>query len=126
MNEDLQIAIKTVRTQILALKKLSASFGRSMQFSKAVSLLSKMKGKCLVVGVGKSHLIGLKISATLSSLGTPSVAFSANDLQHGGLGAIQKNLTNEKKKNHTNIITQTILNLEKSNVKWWDYDIRRK
>jgi len=27
----------------------------------------------------------------LSSLGTPSVAFSANDLQHGGLGAIQKN-----------------------------------
>ena len=34
------------------------------------------------------------------------------------LGAIQKNLTNEKKKNHTNIITQTILNLEKSNVKF--------
>ena len=30
-------------------------------------------------------------AATLSSLGTPSVAFSANDLQHGGLGAIQKN-----------------------------------
>ena len=34
------------------------------------------------------------------------------------LGAIQKNLTNEKQKNHTNIITQTILNLEKSNVKF--------
>jgi len=45
----------------------------------------------LVVGVGKSYLVGLKIAATLSSLGTPSVAFSANDLQHGGLGAIQKN-----------------------------------
>jgi len=44
-----------------------------------------------VVGVGKSYIIGLKISSTLSSLGTPSVAFSANDLQHGGLGAIQKN-----------------------------------
>jgi arabinose-5-phosphate isomerase len=50
-----------------------------------------MKGKCLVVGVGKSYIVSLKVSATLSSLGTPSVAFSANDLQHGGLGAIQKN-----------------------------------
>ena len=91
MNKDLQIAKKTIQTEIQALKKLSASFVHSSQFSKAVSLLSKMKGKCLVVGVGKSYLVGLKISATLSSLGTPSVAFSANDLQHGGLGAIQKN-----------------------------------
>ena len=91
MNKDLQIAKKTVQTEIQALKRLSASFDRSSQFSKAVNLISKIKGKCLVVGVGKSHLVGLKVSATLSSLGTPSVAFSANDLQHGGLGAIQKN-----------------------------------
>ena len=91
MNKDIQIAKKTVQTEIQALKKLSSSFGSSPQFSKAVSLVSKMKGKCLVVGVGKSYLVGLKVSATLSSLGTPSVAFSANDLQHGGLGAIQKN-----------------------------------
>ena len=91
MNRDLQIAKKTVQTEIQALKKLSASLGRSSQFSKAVNLISRIRGKCLVVGVGKSHLVGLKVSATLSSLGTPSVAFSANDLQHGGLGAIQKN-----------------------------------
>ena len=91
MNKDLQIAKKTVQIEIQALKKLSASLGRSSQFSKAVSLISKIKGKCLVIGVGKSYLVGLKVSATLSSLGTPSVAFSANDLQHGGLGAIQKN-----------------------------------
>ena len=91
MNKDLQIAKKTVQTEIQALKKLSASFNNSSQFSKVVSLISKMKGKCLVVGVGKSYIVGLKVSSTLSSLGTPSVAFSANDLQHGGLGAIQKN-----------------------------------
>ena len=91
MNKDLQIAKKTVQIEIQALKKLSASFGGLSHFSKAVNLLSKINGKCLVVGVGKSYLVGLKISATLSSLGTPSVAFSANDLQHGGLGAIQKN-----------------------------------
>ena len=91
MNKDLQIAKKTVQTEIKALKRLAISFNNSSQFSKAVSLLSKMKGKCLVVGVGKSYIVGLKVSSTLSSLGTPSVAFSANDLQHGGLGAIQKN-----------------------------------
>ena len=91
MNKDLLIAKKTVQTEIKALKKLSASFNKSSNFSKVVNLIAKIKGKCVVVGVGKSYLVGLKVSATLSSLGTPSVAFSANDLQHGGLGAIQKN-----------------------------------
>jgi len=91
MNKDLQVAKKTVQTEIQALKKLSASFNHSSQFSKAVNLISKIKGKVLVCGVGKSYIVGLKVSSTLSSLGTASVAFSANDLQHGGLGAIQKN-----------------------------------
>ena len=91
MNKDLQIGKETIQTEIKALKKLSLSFNNSSQFSKAVNLISKIKGKCLVVGVGKSYIIGLKIASTLSSLGTPSVAFSANDLEHGGLGAIQKN-----------------------------------
>ena len=91
MNQDLQIAKKTVQTEIDALKKLSLSLGRSNQFSKAVNLIYKTRGKVLVVGVGKSYIVGIKVSATLSSLGTPSVAFNATDLQHGGLGAIQKN-----------------------------------
>ena len=91
MNRDLKVAKKTVNAEIQALKKLSSSFNNSSKFSKAVNIISKIKGKCLVIGVGKSYLVGLKVSATLSSLGTPSVAFSANDLQHGGLGAIQKN-----------------------------------
>ena len=89
-NKDLKIGKETVQAEIKALKKLSAHFNISSQFPKAVNLISKIKGKCLVVGVGKSYIVGLKISSTLSSLGTPSVAFSANDLQHGGLGAIQK------------------------------------
>ena len=91
MNKDIKVAKQTINTEIQALKKLLASFNRSSQFSKAVNLISKIRGKCLVVGVGKSYLCGLKTASTLSSLGTPSVAFSANDLQHGGLGAIQKN-----------------------------------
>ena len=47
MNKDLQIAKKTVQTEIQALKKLSLSFNRTSYFSNAVNMLSKMKGKCL-------------------------------------------------------------------------------
>ena len=62
MNKDLQIAKKTVQTEIQALKKLLGCFGNLSQFSKAVNLISKMRGKCLVVGVGKSNLVGQIIS----------------------------------------------------------------
>ena len=90
MNKDLQIAKKTVQTIINALKKLSSSFNRSSQFSKAVNLMCKTKNKVCVVGVGKSFLIGSRVASTLSSLGTPSTAFSANELSHGGLGFFSK------------------------------------
>ena len=93
MNKDLKIAKKTVKTEIQALKKLSASFTRSNQFSKAVSLCTKTKSKIVVVGVGKSYIISLKVAGTLSSLNSPAVAFSANDLQHGGLGFLSKDDT---------------------------------
>ena len=48
MNKDLQIAKKTVETEIQALKKLSASFKSSSQFTKAVNLCSKTKNKIVV------------------------------------------------------------------------------
>jgi len=50
-----------------------------------------MKGKCIVIGVGKSNLVGQIISSSIASLGTQCISFSANDLEHGSLGAIQKN-----------------------------------
>ena len=93
MNKDLKIAKKTVNTEIQALKKLSASFNNSSHFSKAVNICSKTKNKIVVVGVGKSFIISLKVASTLSSLGSPAVGFSANDLQHGGLGFLSKDDT---------------------------------
>ncbi len=90
MNKDLQIAKKAVETEIKGLKKLLESFNDSSQFSKAVNLISKAKGKIVVIGTGKSFIIGNKISSTLSSLGTPSVAFDSSSLNHGSMGSIQK------------------------------------
>jgi len=91
MNKDLYIAKKTVETEIQALKKLLGSFRNLPQFSKAINLILKIKGKVIVTGIGKSNLVGQIISSSIASLGTPSISISGNDLQHGSLGAIQKN-----------------------------------
>ena len=90
MNKDLQIAKKTIQAEIKGLKKLLNSLNNSSQFSKAVNIISKIKGKVIVIGTGKSFIIGNKISSTLSSLGTPSVAFDSSSLNHGSMGSIQK------------------------------------
>jgi arabinose-5-phosphate isomerase len=58
-------------------------------FHKAVDLLqacSDSGGTVLVTGLGKSGLIGAKISATLASLGIPSHAVHPSEAAHGDLG----------------------------------------
>jgi arabinose-5-phosphate isomerase len=57
-------------------------------FEKAVDLLYRCKGRVVVTGLGKSGLIGRKISATFSSMGTPSVFLHAADALHGDLGML--------------------------------------
>lgn len=46
------------------------------------------KGKVVVVGVGKSGLIGRKIAATMTSTGTTSVVLDSVDAMHGDLGLV--------------------------------------
>lgn len=60
-------------------------------FIEAVNLILKSKGRLVVSGVGKSGLIGRKISATLASTGTPSMFMHPVEAFHGDLGMIQKN-----------------------------------
>jgi arabinose-5-phosphate isomerase len=59
-------------------------------FVRAVNLLYHCKGKVVVTGLGKSGLICRKISATLSSTGTPSLFLHAGDANHGDMGMINK------------------------------------
>lgn len=54
----------------------------------AIQLLSKATGKVVVSGVGKSGLIGRKIAASLSSLGTPAFFIESTESLHGDLGMI--------------------------------------
>ena len=59
-----------------------------VSFDKSVKAILKCKSKVIICGVGKSGIIANKISATLSSVGTPSFTVSANDCSHGDLGKI--------------------------------------
>jgi len=83
-----KIAKSVIDLEIKALKKLKNSINNS--FNDAVESLSNCQSKVVLCGVGKSGLIAAKISATLSSVGTPSFSLSANDCSHGDLGSISK------------------------------------
>jgi arabinose-5-phosphate isomerase len=83
-----KIAKEVIELEINALKKLKKSINNS--FNEAVEVISKCQSKVILCGVGKSGLIAAKISATLSSVGTPSFSLSANDCSHGDLGSISK------------------------------------
>ena len=80
------IGKEVINLQIKALKKLKNSINQS--FEDAVKAISKCKSKVIVCGVGKSGIIASKISATLSSVGTPSFSVSASDCSHGDLGRL--------------------------------------
>jgi len=83
-----KIAKNVIELEIKALKKLKKSINNS--FNQAVEIIAKCQSKVILCGVGKSGLIATKISATLSSVGTPSFSLSANDCSHGDLGSISK------------------------------------
>ncbi len=83
-----EIGKEVIDLQIKSLKKLKSSIDKS--FEKAIKVIVKCKSKVIICGVGKSGIIASKISATLSSVGTPSFSISASDCSHGDLGRITK------------------------------------
>jgi arabinose-5-phosphate isomerase len=56
---------------------------------RVVDLLAECKGKVVIVGVGKSGIIGQKIAATMTSAGTAALYLHPSDALHGGLGIVQ-------------------------------------
>ena len=82
------IAKGVIDLEIKALQKLKKNINSS--FNRAVVAIAKCQSKVILCGVGKSGLIASKISATLSSVGTPSFNLSASDSSHGDLGSVSK------------------------------------
>jgi len=81
-------ANRTLLRELSSIKNLKSTFNSS--FCNAVNLIFNIKGKVVITGVGKSAHIGNKISATLTSTGTPSYFVHATEASHGDLGSIKK------------------------------------
>jgi len=58
------------------------------QFLRALDLLVGCRGRVVVTGMGKSGIIGKKISATLASTGTPALFLHPAEGIHGDLGML--------------------------------------
>lgn len=79
---------QTFEIEIDAMKKAMNSLGDS--FAEAVQIILGCKGRVVVIGMGKSGLIGKKIAATLASTGTPAFFMHPAEGMHGDLGMLVK------------------------------------
>jgi arabinose-5-phosphate isomerase len=61
------------------------------EFTKPLKLYLVVQVKVVVIGIGKSGLIGKKIAATLASTGTPSFFLHPGEAFHGDLGMVGPN-----------------------------------
>lgn len=93
MINDIQTAKDTIDTEINGLHQLKDVIDD--QFEKAVEIIQLMKdqgqGRLIVTGMGKSGHIGLKMTASFASTGTPSYFVHPGEASHGDLGMITNN-----------------------------------
>ncbi len=85
------IAKRVFDIEIESLQKVAASLDDT--FTDVVKAILQCSGKVIVAGVGKSGIVGKKISATLASTGTPSFFLHPGDAFHGDLGMVGVNDT---------------------------------
>ena len=75
--------------EIGELQKLADKIGP--EINEAVEIIYASKGKLVIMGVGKTGIIGHKISSSLASTGTPSIFVNAAEAMHGDLGMVSRN-----------------------------------
>ncbi len=85
--EILEIAEEVLRIEAEGILSLSSRLDES--FAVAVEWIFEAKGRVIIMGIGKSGLVGRKIVATLSSTGTPSLFIHPVEAMHGDLGMVR-------------------------------------
>lgn len=85
-------ALRTVATEQAGVAALAAALENELAepFASAVDIVSRIDGRVIVTGVGKSGHIGSKIAATLASTGTPAFFVHPAEANHGDLGMIAR------------------------------------
>jgi arabinose-5-phosphate isomerase len=82
----LEIAKNVINRQSKALKVLADNM--PLDFPALVDHILKLKGRVILVGMGKSGYIAKKIAASLASTGTPAFFIHPSEASHGDLGMI--------------------------------------
>lgn len=113
---EINIGKKVISAEIKALDLLKKSI--SKDFSNAIDVLYKTKGKIIISGLGKSGHIAAKISSTFSSIGSSSVFLHPTEANHGDLGMIKKGDSTILISNsgETSELTNIILHCKKSKI----------
>ena len=83
-----QQAKKVLKIESEAIRELAKRIDK--KFEKIINFLSKIEGRVIVTGMGKPGFIAQKVSATLSSTGTPSLYLHPAEALHGDLGRVTK------------------------------------
>jgi len=86
MGDVLSVAREVLDIEADAIKSVSRRIGDA--FVRAVESILDCKGRVVVVGMGKSGIVGKKIAATLSSTGTPAFFLHPAEAMHGDLGMV--------------------------------------
>ncbi len=86
-SDPLDLAKRVLQTEAAAILGLIPKLNGN--FQRAVDLLHQCAGRVIVTGMGKSGIIAHKLSATLSSTGTPAIFLHAAEAVHGDLGVVQ-------------------------------------
>ena len=83
-----EIAKRVFDTEIESLKFVADAINDD--FTHVVEAILAAKGKLIVIGIGKSGIIGKKIAATLASTGTPGFFLHPGEAFHGDLGMVER------------------------------------
>jgi arabinose-5-phosphate isomerase len=83
----LRLAQETFEIEAAAVQGLKARTGEA--FTHAVETMLGLRGRVVVMGMGKSGHVGRKIAATLASTGTPAMFVHPAEASHGDLGMIK-------------------------------------
>ena len=88
MNKILEAVKNAISIEANCVKRLGERVGD--EFLAAVELIDSCKGRVMFSGMGKSGLVGKKISSTFSSIGIASMFVHPAEAAHGDLGMVRK------------------------------------
>lgn len=86
-NKILEIGRKVIKDEREVLEKLEKNLPEN--FILAAKLISELKGRLIITGIGKNGHIAKKMAATFASVGIPSFFIHSTEAVHGDLGMLK-------------------------------------